>query len=419
MPSDPANAASPSSTVRRDALDLTVEDDVRVTTKKASAGALLGRIPALAKQFSSRARESERLATLPADLVAEAKAAGLFVMAMPAALGGLEVEPATLVEVVEELSRADASAGWCTGIGNATSFFAWLDRDVAADLLCGHHDISVAASFSPIGRLSPAGSGRHGLAGNWRFMSGCRHADWIFLGGHVMDGDGPRMVDGHPDWRLAVLAPDQVEVVDKWDVSGLCGTGSHDLVVRGATIPEEHTTVPFFRPAPHDGPLWRLPFFTLTNVLLVGHPLGVGRRALDEFTGLARTKTRATATTTIANEDDAQVALTQAEGDLQSARSFVFDALGDLWDTACRGDVPDVEARARFLLATVQSMRAARNAVDTAYTYAGASAVYTEHPLQRCFRDLHVAAQHIAFAHTAVKRYAKTRFAIEQPTLPF
>ena len=390
-----------------------------MTTSRASAGALGERISVLADQFSSRARESERLATLPADLVAEAKAAGVFTMAMPKGLGGLEVEPARLVEVVEELSRADASAGWCTAIGNATSFFAWLDRDVAVELLAGHAGISVAASFSPIGRLTPAAPGSHRLAGNWRFMSGCRHADWVFLGGHVMDGDGPRIVDGRPDWRLTVLARDQVEIIDNWDVSGLCGTGSHDLAVRGATIPDEHTTVPFFHPARHDGPLWRLPFFTLTNVLLAGHPLGVGRRALDELTGLARTKTRAAATNTIANEDDAQVALTAAEGDLQSARSFVFDALGDLWDTACRGDVPDVDQRARFLLATVQSMRAARNAVDTAYSYAGASAVHAEHPLQRCFRDLHVAAQHVGFAPGVVKRYARTRFGIDQPTFLF
>lgn len=394
-------------------------DDGPVTTESTPTSALLDRIPALAAQFSSRAREIERLATLPAELVAEAKAAGVFTMAMPKALGGLEVEPATLVEVVEELSRADASAGWCTAIGNATSFFAWLDPDVAAELLGDHGGICAAGSFSPIGRLTPAAPGRYRLAGSWRFMSGCRHADWVFLGGHVMDGDVPRVIGDRPDWRLAVLRPDQVEIIGTWEVAGLCGTGSHDLAVRGASIPDEHTSAPFFRPAPYDGPLWRLPFFTLIGVLLVGHPLGVGRRALDEFTTLARSRTRAGAATTIAGEDDAQVALTAAEGDLQSARSFVFDALGDLWDTACRGDVPAVDQRARFLLAGVQAMRAARNAVDTAYGCAGAAAVYADHPLQRCFRDLHVAAQHVAFSPTAVKRYARTRFGIEVPAFLF
>ncbi|HEU5472566.1 MAG TPA: acyl-CoA dehydrogenase family protein [Actinophytocola sp.] len=390
-----------------------------MTTQSLSTSGLLDRIPTLAEQFSSRARETEQLGQLPTELVAEAKAAGLFMMALPKVLGGLEVDPATFVEVVEEISRADASAGWCTVIGNSTLFFAWLDPAVAAELLAGAGGISAAGSFSPIGRLTPVGPGGYRMAGHWKFMSGCRYADWTFLGGHVMAGDAPRMVDGEPDWRLAVLNRDQVEVVDNWDVFGLCGTGSHDLAVRAATIPEEHTMVPFFQPPPHDGPLWRLPFFTLINVLLAGHPLGVGRRALDEFTTLARTRTRATASTTIAAEDDAQVALTAAEGDLQSARSLLFDAIGDLWDTACRGDVPDADQRARLLLGGLQAMRAARTAVDTAYTFAGASAVYAGHPLQRCFRDLHVAAQHVGFSPAAIKRYARTRLGIDQPAVLF
>src|SRR5690348_8180539 len=103
---------------------------------------LLERVSALADRFSSRAREAERRGALPDDLVAEAKAAGVYTLYLPAALGGLEVEVTTLVEVVEELSRGDASAGWCAGIGNATSFFAWLDPGIAAELLAGHTDIS-------------------------------------------------------------------------------------------------------------------------------------------------------------------------------------------------------------------------------------------------------------------------------------
>lgn len=381
--------------------------------------ALLDQIPQLAAQFRQRARESEALATLPDDLAARAKEAGLFRMAMPAALGGLEIEPATMIEITEELSRADASAGWCAIIGNATAFFAWLDPAVAADLLAARTHVAVAGSFAPLGRLTPTGAG-HRLTGRWPFMSGCRHADWFFQGGFVMDGDAPRMVPGRgPDWRLAALPADQVEIIDNWDVAGLRGTGSHDVAVREIAVPDEHTIAPFFEPARHPGPVWRFPFFTLIGALFAGFPLGVGRRALDEFTTIAKTKVRAGSTAPMSNEDDAQLALARAEGGLQAARSFVFDALGALWDTACLGDVPDVEARARFLLANQEAMRAAITAVDTAFAYSGASAVYSDHPLQRCFRDLHTAAQHIYFSPAATKRYAKTRLGIDQPTFMF
>ena len=62
------------------------------------------------------------LRTMPADLVAMAKAAGLFRMAMPASLGGLELEPVAIMRVIEDLSCADGSAGWTILIGVVVSF---------------------------------------------------------------------------------------------------------------------------------------------------------------------------------------------------------------------------------------------------------------------------------------------------------
>lgn len=390
------------------------------TTATPTIGSLFEPVRALAVQLSARARETEELATLPGDLAAAAKAAGLFRMAMPTGLGGLEVEPAAFIEIAEELCRADASAGWCTIIGNATSFFAWLEPSVATELLAGQADIAVAGSFAPMGRLAASGTGRHRLTGRWSFMSGCLHADWFFQGAFVMEGDTPRMVDGRgPDWRLAALPAKQVDIIENWDVAGLRGTGSHDVSVPGVVVPDEHTIAPFFEPARHDGAMWRFPFFTLIGAMFVGFPLGVARRALDEFTAISRTKQRAGSTTTMANEDDVQIAIARAEGGLQAARSFVFDSLGILWETACRGDVPDVNQRARFLLANQEAMRAAIAAVDTAFTLSGASAIYSDHPLQRCFRDLHAGAQHIYFSPAASKRYAKTRLGIDQPTFMF
>ena len=97
----------------------------------------------------------------------------------------------------------------------------------------------------------------------------------------------------------------------------------------------------------------------------------------------------------------------------------MFDALGALWDTAAAGDLPGVDQRARFLLANQQAMRAAVDAVDTAFGLAGAGALHAGNPLGRCFRDIHAAAAHIYFGAAASKRYAKTRLGIDQPTFWF
>jgi alkylation response protein AidB-like acyl-CoA dehydrogenase len=374
-------------------------------------------VRALAPELSERALESERLAAMPVELVDRIRAAGLFGMGLPRELGGLELEPSAITAAVEELSRADGSAGWTVLIGNATAFLAWLEPVVARDLLAGRSDVVAAACFGPTGRLVSDEAGRHRLTGRWPFSSGCRHADWFATGAFVFDGEQPRRrPDGSPDTRLAFVPAADVRTFGNWDAAGLRGTGSDDIAVAGAVVPDEYTINPFAEPARFDGALYRLPFFTLIGVTMAGFPLGVGRRALDEFTTLARTKIRPGSTDSVATDGDAQVALAQAEGALRAARSFVYDALGSLWESALRGDVPDVERRAGFLLAVQQAMRAGVDAARIAFEFSGAGAVYADHPLQRCLRDIQVARQHIYFAPSAAKRYAKVRFGIDQPT---
>lgn len=385
--------------------------------------ALLGAARALAPRLSERAREGERLRTMPPDLVDEVRAAGLFGLATPAVLGGAELPAISIVEVVEELCRADGSAGWSILIGNSAAFLAWLEPAVAAELLAGRPDgdtghVIGSATFAPTGRLATAGPDRFDLNGRWTFASGSSHADLFLAGAFVTDdGAAPRMLPGRgPDWRLAALPAGAYSVVDTWDAVGLTGTGSHDITVNGLAVAAEHTMSPFFEPARHDGPLWRLPFFALVGVTFAGFPLGVTRRALDELSAFAPTKFRPPGPGPIAADGEIQLALARAEGGLQSARAFVIETLGELWDTACAGDVPDVAQRARFLLANQQAMRVATDAVDLAFQITGAGALHADNPVQRCFRDVHAAAQHIYFSPAAAKRYARTRFGMEVET---
>jgi indole-3-acetate monooxygenase len=371
---------------------------------------------ALATEITHRAEESETLATMPIDLVGQLRAAGIFRALQPRTLGGFEVAPVELVEMIEELARADGSAGWLAAIGaGAPAFSAWLEPAVATELFGSDADFTAATVFAPTGRAAPDGTGRFTIDGRWPFASGCRHAEWFLTGLIVFDGDAPRIRAGGPDWRLAFFPSTKAEIVDNWDVLGLRATGSNDIVASALTVAEEHTISPFFEPARQDGPLWRLPFFTLVGLALVGVPLGIARRALDEFADLATRKVRAGTFAPIAQQPDSQVVFARAEAEIRSARAFVLDEAAALWTSACAGDTPTLEQRARFQLAAQQAMWAARRAVDAAFDLAGTSAVHNSHPLQRCFRDVHTACQHVYFGTAAMKRYANNRFDIDQP----
>jgi alkylation response protein AidB-like acyl-CoA dehydrogenase len=372
----------------------------------------------LAPDFRARAEEGEALRTMPADLVARVAAAGLFGMWRPRSLGGLELAPVTQLEVIEELSRADGSAGWTVMIGNGGSgIFAWLDPDVAREMIGDDVGFASTSMFGPLGWAVPDGNGGFTVDGRWPFNSGCPHAAFYQTGVFVTDGEGPRMLaNGAPDWRFAFFRPEQAEIVHTWDAAGLRGTGSHDLVVRGLGLPAGQFAAPMYEPARHDGPWWRIPFLTAIGMQIVGFPLGVARRALDEFTALATTKRRGGGAEPVAAGGHAQIELARAEGEVQAARAFVVDAMGDVWDSACAGDPPDLDQRARMLLAGQNAMRACVSAVDAVFRLSGSAAVYSTHPLQRCFRDIHTAGQHIFYADEAWARYAKHRFGIPQPS---
>ena len=356
---------------------------------------------------------------MPPDLVAKLKRAGLFGLGQPRRLGGMELDPATQVRIVEEVSHADGSAGWTVLIGNSTSFFAWLEPRVAEAMIGEKTDFVSTSMWASLGTVVPDSPGTYRISGMWPFNSGCEHAEWLQVGVLVSDRDGgppKQRAGGGPDWRFAFVPRKLATIEDDWVAAGLRGTGSHHLSITEKRVPEERLAAPFFEAARQEGPLWRIPFVTLAGMMMAGFPLGVARRALDEFTELAKGKTRGPDSATVARDGYAQVQLAIAEGALEAARALVFDAISRVWSTVCEGETPSLDDRARVLLAANQAMRAGVQTVDSVFRLAGASAVLADQPLQRCFRDLHAANQHILFSAGRDQAFAKLRFGLDQST---
>jgi indole-3-acetate monooxygenase len=381
-------------------------------------GEVLARAAALAPEFRARAAEGEANRTMPADLAAKVKEAGLFRLSLPSALGGWEADPITIFETIEQLSYADGSAGWTVLIGCSPVFMAWLDPGVAAELLAGNPNICTTGVFAPLGRALPDGSGSFRVDGRWPCNSGCPHSEWFVTGVLVMDGDQPAVVaPGRPDWRFAWFPSSEGEIVDNWYAAGLRGTGSHDIVARGILVPEELTCAPLFAPPRHDGPLYRLSFFNLISAHMSGFSAGVGRRAVDEFADAAQHKHRGPSPTSVADDPIVQQQVAIADGDLQAARAFYIDAIGDAWETVNTGSQCSLKQRARVMSANQALQRSAVAAVNALLPLTGASAVYADNPLQRCSRDLHAADQHIFYSVDVVKDLGQVALG-GSPTFP-
>jgi alkylation response protein AidB-like acyl-CoA dehydrogenase len=352
----------------------------------------------LGPKIRAAADEIEQGRRLPMHLVREMQRAGVFRMAMPRAWGGPELDFLTQLRVIEALSIADASAGWCTMIGVDGGYMtAYIDQAVAREMYRDLDSVT-AITFAPPGKAVKTKDGFI-VNGRWPFGSGCQHATWLI--GHFLlfDGDSMRVgPNGLPETRFGFLPAEEGEILDTWTTNGLRGSGSHDWTVKDGFIPEERT---FNLAAPtlyRQGPLYTLPNLLIYKVSGVG--LGIARGAIEDFIAMASNKPltfkspSANKTAMLRDESYVQCTIAQAEALVSSARGFVFEAFGDLWNTLAAGDSPSLRQRARGRLAMAHASAACLQAVELLYKANGGSSVYAGNLFDRRLRDMQTANQH-------------------------
>ncbi len=324
------------------------------------------------------------------------RASGLLRMLVPASLGGGEVTPERMVAEVEELARADGSAGWCLAVAATSGVLAAFMEPEPAREVFGPERGWVAGVFAPKGRAVPTGDGDLTVTGRWPFASGSAHSDWLMGGCLVQDGDDVRRTaGGTPDVRLALMPAAQTTTIDTWSVAGLRGTGSNDFEVADVVVPEGRTVSLVSDRALEPGPLYAFPAFGLLALAIGAVGLGIARGAIGDLVELAAGKVPAMATRTLADQPDTQIRLARAEAALRAARALVDDAVGQAWEQATDRHDVDLESRAGLRLAASHAMTTAAGVVGEMYSLGGGSSVYESSPLQRRHRDIHVATQHM------------------------
>ena len=351
----------------------------------------------LAPLIRSCRDEIERTRRLPAPLVAAMAEAQLFRMYVPKTLGGLEVDPMTLLGAVEEVARVDGAAGWCLSIGAVHGALgAYLREDVARAIYCHAPHAVVAGSVNASGKAR-AVDGGYQVSGRWSFASGIHHSAWVFGNCVVHDGDAPRPgPGGAPEMRFVFFPVDQCEIHDTWHVSGLRGTGSHDFSVADLFVPEERSLVAFTARPHQPGALYTCPFVTYFAASIAGPPLGLARGAIDALVDLASTKTPTGSQSLLRDRPSVQSDIARAEALVRSARAFLVEALQDVWAALVDGREVTMRQRAIGRIAGIHAATSAAQAVDLMYNAGGGTALYESGLLERFFRDVHAVTQHIA-----------------------
>jgi indole-3-acetate monooxygenase len=364
---------------------------------------LLGAVRALEALIREHADEAERNRRLSQRVVNALAEAGLFRLYTPRALGGFEVDPLSLCRVLEELARIDGSAAWCVWIASTNPCFVKnLPDQTAEEIFASDPDVITACVLFPYGK-AVVRDGGYVVSGRWPYASGCQHCAWLFCFCNVFEADQIRLTEnGEPEVRVILVPAAQITIVDTWEVSGLAGTGSHDVVIERVFVPGEYTcefgpgATP---PGKHfQGPLYRYPFYAAATLPVGAVALGIAQGAADTCVELAASKRTAGGTALLRELPMFQLRLAEAMALVRSAGAWLHASVQQTWEAMLAGAQVSSAERADVLLAAANATRSAAAAVDIVYTAAGATANYRRSPLQRALRDIHAVTQHIATA---------------------
>ncbi len=366
------------------------------------------RARAIAPVIAAAAPRIEAARELTPEVLDALHGAALFRCLLPRTCNGEEAHPADYAAMVEIIAAADASAAWCIGQGSGCSMAAaYLKPQIAREIWANDPRAVLAWGMRP-GIPAKVVDGGYRLTGKWHFASGSRHAQWMGAHCTVQERDGSLRLgrDGHPVDLTLLFPKASATIIDDWQVMGLRGTGSDSYAVTDLFIPADYT---FGRDTTEDrrepGTLYRFTSNNLYASAFASVALGIARGALDALVAVARDKTPRGAARSLRDSPVVQHDIAFAEARLRAARTLLQHTLREIFAAvARRGEMPPGEMPAGEMtpdenmsirLVTTYAINQAKEVVQTAWQYAGATAIFDANPFERRFRDMHAVTQQV------------------------
>jgi 3-hydroxy-9,10-secoandrosta-1,3,5(10)-triene-9,17-dione monooxygenase len=357
----------------------------------------LDRVRSLLPAVKERVPHGEQLRRLPEETFQDFQEAGLFRAIQPKRWQGFELEPATFFQAIVETSAVCASTGWILGVVGVHNWhLALFPPQAQKDVWGEDTSIQVSTSLAPTGKVERVAGGFH-LSGRWSFSSGCDYCQWAALGGMAPPVDD----DSAPDARVFLLPRRDYEIDDNWHVVGLCATGSKDIVVNGAFVPEyrTHSYLDAFHlrnpgAVLNDGPLYRIPFGAMFPNSIASPAIGVALGALAAFREQSQARLNLRDGSRLAEDPFMQMRLSESAAEIDGAYNSICGNFTEMYRLASSGDEIPLARRARYRWDFSKAVDWSLRAISRLMEASGGRGIFLHNPIQRAWRDVHAIRAH-------------------------
>lgn len=352
-------------------------------------------IPALRE----RAGETAALGRLPEATIAEMQAAGFFRIMQPARYGGLEMDPEVFFKTQIILAQGCMSTAWVLGVVAIHNWqLGMFDDRAQRDVWAQDDSTLISSSYMPVGKVEHVDGG-YKLSGHWGFSSGSKHCDWAFLGAMIP----PKNSGEAPDYRTFLVPRSDYEIVDNWNVSGLEGTGSNDIVVKNAFVPEYRTHRSehgFTCQSPgcevNTSHIFRLPFGQVFVRAVSSSAIGALKGVVEGYICVNKDRVGLNDGNKVATDPDAQMALAEAIATVDECQTIMYRNFDIMVAAAKLGEQPPIEERIKMRFDAAMVARKCSEAINHMFTACGAQGLFRDHPLNRAWLDINAGRNHVA-----------------------
>ena len=352
----------------------------------------------LAPKFAERAAHAEKIRHVPEESIEELNASGLLRLMQPKRFGGSELGLGVLMDVVLEICKGCSSTAWAysnlaSHAWNIGQFELQAQEDVWGD---DPFALAATGFAFPCGKAIPV-EGGYKVSGKYPFASGVDASTWMLVGAMT------EQTGGAPQRRLFLIPQADFKSQDNWQAYGLGGTGSHDVHMTDAFVPEHRSVSAEIFAAGQNLPgaklysnkLFQMPTFAAFAYVLAVVPLGTAKAAVEQFTTNMRNRAGTYTGSRIAELGPVQARIAEAAACVEFAETVIRRDWTDLEESLERNEFPTMETKLRWKRNAAFATSLAVRSIDTLMPAAGAAGLSLQLPLQRQFRDIHAASSHI------------------------